>query len=114
MILLLLCILIYRFGNQNVTDCWNQPLVQDFRVKTLNFMKEHCVKEKAFFREAGTEFDLFEAQKAIDKGLFDFLKKENCVYIIGPLFKRFLQSFNESIIPPVIAEIMRTTPSKHM
>lgn len=77
-------------------------------------MKQHCVKQKDFFREAGGNARLLKTQESIEKGSFNFLKKENCVKIVGPLFKRFLQSFNESIIPPPIANIMRFIPSKHM
>ncbi|XP_055296957.1 uncharacterized protein LOC129565768 [Sitodiplosis mosellana] len=64
--------------------------------------------KKNIFRE-DVDFVLDVEQEAIERGSYDFLREENCVEVIAPLFRRFLSSFQESIIPNKIADVMRFT-----
>lgn len=103
----------FRFGNQNVAVCWNQPMLQDFLETILPFMKQYCVMKTGFFRIEGKSSEKNNEQEAFDRGVFVF-KESECVTVVGPVFKRFLKSFVEPIIPIDIVNVMRETPSKHI
>lgn len=103
---------IYRFENTNLEDCLHHNLVLDFWSRTTAFIEKNCVKTPEFLRRAGTETAINAAHKKIDNGLFDFLKVENCMPIIGPLFKRFLTSLKEPVISSGIAYHMRFIEGK--
>lgn len=64
------------------------------------------------FRKAGNIAKLNGMEPAIDKGDTSFLDVNRCVDVVAPIFKRFLTSFYEPIIPIEIADIMRLTPRK--
>lgn len=59
----------------------------------------------------GNETLLREEQEKMDKGLTDFLKKENCMRV-GRLFRPCLQSIEELIIPAKLANEMRLASCK--
>lgn len=103
---------IYRFQNENVEDCWDYKLVKDFRKLTFLFMEDYCLETPGFLRETGKDRDLKAEHVKIDNGLIDFLKIDNCKKIIGPLFKRFLTSFQEPVITSTIADHMRSIEGK--
>ena len=75
---------------------------------------ENCVVVSEVFRKPGNIAKLNGMEPAIDKGDMRFLNVTRCVDVVAPIFKRFLASFDEPIIPIEIADAMRLTPGKIM
>lgn len=102
----------FRFGNKNVESCFHRGLIQNFYSNIVRFLLENCVIVPDVFRKAGNIAKLNGMEPAIDKGDMSFLDLNRCVDVVAPIFKRFLVSFYESIIPIEIADAMRLTPGK--
>lgn len=75
-------------------------------------MRGECFKNTFFLIHEDTDLDLDEEQKNIEAGQLDSIKGANCVSIVGPIFKRFLKSFQEPIILITTGDYMRFIPSK--